>query len=135
MQDLYLDSSFEIVDNDFSFTATNDNNKEYNVLVSFDDVAAFTGCPSDIVATYADVESEKQNIIDACQQIVDRFQTGSTSYDVEVTVRKIECYKFTKRTRGTQENALYPVNQFFGEQDIKNFMLQNNFISHTKVMA
>ncbi|OED34241.1 hypothetical protein AB832_07745 [Flavobacteriaceae bacterium (ex Bugula neritina AB1)] len=135
MQDLYLDSDFQVIDNDFIFKATNDHNTAYNVLISFDDVAAFTGCPVDIVQLYAQVESEKQNIIDSCQQIVDAFQAGRTSYDVEAKRAKVECYEFTKQTRGTQENAIYPTNQFFGEKDIKNFMLQNNFKSYKTVMA
>jgi hypothetical protein len=85
MIDLYLDPEFTVEGNDFVFKAHDDDKKDYIVCVAFDDLAAFIGFPAESL----DIEdfvslNTNDSIHDSCQQIVDRYQTGTTSYDVDV---------------------------------------------------
>lgn len=84
-QDLYLDPNFKVEGNDFVFEAHDDNNVDYVVKVTLDDFCAFIDVSSDdFDMTKKPSENEAKAVHEACQTIVDRFQTGTTSYDVEI---------------------------------------------------
>jgi hypothetical protein len=83
-QDLYLDPDFTVEENDFVFKAHDDDKKDYIVRVTFDDLAACLEVPSEDITKISISNTDNQQIVEACQTIVDRYQTGTTSYDVEI---------------------------------------------------
>jgi hypothetical protein len=97
MIDLYLDPDFTVEGSDFVFKAHDDDKKDYIVRVAFDDLAAFIGFPAESL----DIEdfvslNTNDSIHDSCQQIVDRYQTGTTSYDVEIKRTNVSQTVWTK---------------------------------------
>lgn len=133
MTDLYLDPIFTVEGEDFVFEAHDDNDVDYLVRVTFDDVAAFIGLPPVIDSIWEDNKDEMHML---CQQIVDRFQTGATSYDVDIKRKKVECYEFTKNVRKTQVNTILPISNFKnGALSFANFMAQNKYTSYKVVLV
>ena len=133
MQDLYLDPNFTVEGDDFVFQAHDDSNVDYTVKVTFDDVASFSENPANVIKSHS--ETAKEEMHDYCQQIVDRFQTGTTFYDVEIKRKKVECYEFTKNVRKTQVNTTLPISNFKnGALSLSNFMSQNKYKSYRVVL-
>lgn len=85
MQDLHLDPNFTVEGNGFVFSAHDDNNIDYIVNVSFDDLSAWLELPSHFIGS--SWQDNKDQMHESSQQIVDRYQKGATSYDVEVKPR------------------------------------------------
>jgi hypothetical protein len=97
MIDLYLDPDFTVEGNDFVFKAHDDDKKDYIVRVTMDDVAAFLGYSGGCSDIEDFAESNDQSFThDICQQIVDRYKTGTTSYDVEIKRTNVSQTVWTK---------------------------------------
>jgi hypothetical protein len=97
MKDLYLDPDFTVEENDFVFKAHDDDKKDYIVRVAFDDLAAWLEVPSEDITKISISNTEKTTISGTCQKIVDRYQTGTTSYDVEVKRTNVSHTVWTKK--------------------------------------
>ena len=136
MIDLYLDPDFTVEGSDFVFKAHDDDKKDYIVCVTKDDFKAFTGLENEChVDFFGKKEGEHQNIHEACQQIVDRYQTGTTTYDVEIKRKKVECYEFKKKVKRTFEFATIKKTNFKGAADVQNFMRQHDFTSYKTILG
>ena len=139
MTDLYLDPNFKVEGNDFVFEAHDDNNKDYVVKVTFDDVAAFLGRTVDTIANGALKPRARELIFDTCTGLISRFQTGTTSYDVEIKRKKVQYYEFTKAIkRGKKyqcENYSCPVTNFKTKRDVSLFMMENGFAEKKIILA
>jgi hypothetical protein len=96
MIDLYLDPDFTVEGSDFVFKAHDDDKKDYIVRVTFDDLAACLEVPSEDITKISISNTDNQQIVEACQTIVDRYQTGTTSYDVEVKRTNVSQTVWTK---------------------------------------
>ena len=114
MQDLYLDPSFTVEGDDFVFNAHDDNNVDYNVKVTFDDVAFMLDCMIEVVSSFASNPEEREVIFDACTGIVDRFQTGTTFYDVEIT-KKQPIDPINYKCQGRKYKVLKQLSPYFGK--------------------
>jgi hypothetical protein len=97
MIDLYLDPDFTVEGNDFVFKAHDDDKKDYIVRVAFDDLAACLEVASEDITKISINNTENQQIVEACQTIVDRYQTGTTSYDVEIKRTNVLHTVWTKK--------------------------------------
>ena len=112
MQDLYLDPNFTVEGDDFVFNAHNDNNVDYTVKVTFDDVACFSENPVHVIKSHS--ETAKEEIHDYCQQIINRFQTGTTFYDVEIT-KKQPIDPISYKCQGRKYKVLKQLSPYFGK--------------------
>ena len=135
MTDLYLDPNFTVEGDDFVFEAHDDDDVDYLVRVTLDDFKTFINCEDEDVKTFIDIKNEHQNIHEACQQIVDRYQTGTTTYDVEIKRKKVECYEFKKKVKRTFEFATIKKTNFKGAADVQNFMRQHDFTSYKTILG
>ena len=133
MKDLYLDPNFTVEGDGFVFEAHDDNNIDHIVKVTFDDVAAWLELPPVIGSIWQD---NKDQMHESCQQIVDRYQTGTTSYDVEIKRKKVKCYEFTKNVRKTQVTTIMPVSNFENSAiPLPVWMAQNKYKSYKEVLC
>ena len=135
MIDLYLDPDFTVEGNDFAFKAHDDDKKDYIVRVTKDDFKTFINCEDEDVKAFVDIKNEHQNIHEACQQIVDRYQTGTTSYDVEIKPKKVEYIKFTKIVKRTQVSATIRKSNFLNSSEVAYFMRKEGFTKQITVLA
>ena len=117
MTDLYLDPIFTVEGDDFVFEAHDDNDIDYLVRVTLDDYCSFEGFNSELfeieeVLTYFKHESLRE----ACQQIVDRYQTETTSYDVEIKRKKVETIEIIEyKCKGRKYKVLKQLSPYFGK--------------------
>jgi len=98
-QDLYLDPEFTVEGNDFVFKAHDDDEKDYIVRVCCDSVAAYFDCDADDFDKELAVLFPKAKLqaLEACQEIVNEHQTGTTSYDVEIKRTNVSHTIWTKK--------------------------------------
>jgi hypothetical protein len=135
MIDLYLDPDFTVEGSDFVFKAHDDDKKDYIVRVAFDDLAAWLEVPSEDITKISISNTEKTTISGTCQQIVDRYQTGTTSYDVEIKPKKVEYIKFTKIVKRTQVSATIRKSNFLNPSEVAYFMRKEGFTKQITVLA
>lgn len=134
MIDLFLYPQFKVEGNDFVFQAESNSKDTYTVSVSFDDVAAFTDCPVDIVDLHKNDPEQAQNIFEVCQQIVDNFQLrGShTTYDVCIVKNRVIGYRFTFKNGKTATRC---ISHFPCAMTLNNFINKENIQSYTTITA
>ena len=116
MTDLYLDPNFTVEGDDFVFEAHDDNKKDYIVRVALDSWAAWIGLSVDSTTITSIAEGNKEEMHNHCQQIVDRYQTGTTSYDVEIKRKKVESLEGSEyKCKGRKYKVLKQLSPYFGK--------------------
>ena len=84
MIDIFLDSEFSEEEKSFVFKAHDNKMQDYTVRVSFKDISSFLGISESEVDTETIRYSTGNEVVDVCRGIAHAYQTGTTSYDVEV---------------------------------------------------
>jgi hypothetical protein len=117
MIELYLDPDFTVEGNDFVFKAHDDDNINYVVKISIDDLCAYVDISSERVnISTIKIFLSKGTIYESCQQIVDRYQTGTTSYDVEIEPKKVEKLEDAEyKCKGRKYKVLKQLSPYFGQ--------------------
>jgi hypothetical protein len=127
MIDLYLDPDFTVEGNDFAFKAHDDDKKDYIVRVAFDDLAAWLEVPSEDITKISISNTEKTTISGTCQQIVDRFKTGATSYKVKIkladgSITRIQATELLKAAPSDEKYTIEINDAFNGDGTAKTIL-------------